>query len=780
MKILVNYSPTEQNYLSMLQYYIREKGYAAVSTSKTLSISELVDKAKVTGCEGILLCNESTLRELVPDGSVSLDSYRGSRLNYSTPVVVCNALSHLVTVDHGPFLLRNDLEKFKHLEEREPFRHSVLECISDFDPAFSILKDSVFIAYDIETVTLSEEGSIIEGDSDEKSDSIENGTTIITCASFTGVFSDGTTHTFVLPFFDFMEPHFISDYEFASAIKLLRDILDLPNPKCMHNGMYDCLHSIVYRAWPRNYCLDTMAMAWSQYSSLPKSLDFVASITLPDYIQWKPQAKEAVKNHSIQQYWEYNAKDTFNTARICLYYLKRLPMYARHNYATQFKLVYPALYCGFEGFLIDNDKRKELRRKREIEVEQDLKELQIMCDDVGDIHAKKPTGFNPGSYRQVQTIIYDILGAKDPHIGYKKENGRKARITKGTDEKNLSSIGAQHPILAKLTSAIIRYRNNSKAIGTYFDFVQKKGRLLYHINPFGTDTGRMASRRSNFWCGTQIQNIPYYAKEMLVADPGFFLCEPDNSQSEARCTAYLAQEENLIKALETPGRDFYKSLGTLFFQIPYEEVTTDFRNKVLKKIVHGTNYMMGPATFIENAGVENILFAASVLGKVIVEKPTEENEITLLNFAKSLLEKYHEPFPRIRKWYQEVKNEIIATDKLENPLRGTRYFFGDIEKKYQIFSSAVAHGPQKLSVSILNIGWWKQWLLQKKEPEDFRMKAQIHDSAPFQYRKGREDIRKKAIECFRNPVVIHGRTLRIPVDFKTGKDWGHMIKGVEE
>jgi len=695
-------------------------------------------------------------------------------------VVVGNSLAHINTVDHGIFLLRTDLEKFRHLKEKTVFNYSILQHTSDFSIAFLLLQPALFIAYDIETITLSEEGSILEGDSDEKSESVENGTTIITCASFTGIFSDGEIMTWVLPFFDFMDPHWNSDWEFIKAIEFLQKILNLPNPKCMHNGMYDCLHSIVYRAWPRNFCLDTMAMAWSQYSSLPKTLDFVASITLPDYIQWKPQAKEAVKNHSIQQYWEYNAKDTFNTARICLHYLKHLPAYARRNYATQFKLVYPALYCGFEGFLIDENKRKALREKRVIEVEESLKELQIMCDDIGDIRAKKPLGFNPGSYKQVQTIIYDILGARDSRIGYRKENGRKTRVTRGTDEKNLSSVGSQHPIIFKIASAIIRYRENSKAIGTYFDFVRKKGRLLYHINPFGTDTGRMASSRSNFWCGTQIQNIPYYAKEMLVADPGFILCEPDNSQSEARCTAYLAKEGKLINALEQAGRDFYKSLGTLFFQINYDDVSIDFRNKVLKKIVHGTNYMMGPATFIENAGVENILFAASVLGVVIREKPEAKNEMTLLAFAKSLLEKYHEPFPRIRQWYQEVKASIIATHMLKSPLGYTRYFFGDIEKKYQIFSSAVAHGPQNLSVAILNMGWWKQWLLQKEEPESFRMKAQIHDSAPFQYKEGREDIRKRAIDCFKNPVEIHGRTLRIPVDYKSGKNWGHMVKGTEE
>ena len=780
MKILVNYSPSEANYLPVLSYYLKDKNYAAVSTSKTLSISELVDKAKSSNCQGIFLCNPETLKNCVPDGPVTLDLYRGSRLDYSVPIIVGNSLAQINTVDHGKFVLQTDLDKFKHLniKENKNFVYEVLKSTSSFAAALEVLKTALFIAYDIETITVSSSGEAQEGDTEEESDSVENGTTIITCASYTALLSSGNFITYVLPFFNFKEPHWISDWEFAQAIEFLQKANALDNAKCMHNGMYDCVHSIVYRAWPRNFCLDTMAMMHAQYPSLPKSLDFVASIVLPDYYQWKPQAKAASKSRDINQYWAYNAKDTFNTARICLYYLKHLPDYARRNYAKQFKLVYPSLYCGFEGFLIDNDKRKELRAEREAVVDKMLAELQIITDDVGDLKAKKKTGFNPSSYRHVQMYVYDVLGAADPHIGFKKENGKRSRVTRGTDEKNLTAIGEQHPILFAFTNRVIKYREARKAIGTYFDFIQKNGRLLYNINPFGTETGRMASKKSNFWCGTQVQNIPPYAKEMLVSDEGYTLCEPDNSQSEARCTAYLSQDVALITALETPGKDFYRTLGTLFFNIPYEDVTPEFRNMVLKRIVHGTNYMMGDRTFIENAGLEALLFAAQTLSIRIVQKPSGEAGMTILQFAESLLDKYHQPFKRIRLWYKEVKNEIETTHMLCSPLGHTRYFFGDITKKYQIFASAVAHGPQNLSVDILNKGWWRQWLLQKEEPIAFRMKAQIHDSAPFQYLDGREDIRDRAIECFRNPVVVHGRTLIIPVDYKYGKDWGHMKKGV--
>lgn len=795
MKILINFQENERHMLPVLSYFIRQQGYTAISTSKALTISQLIDKAKSSGCQGVFLVNAQTLANCVPGTRPTLDLYRGSRLDYSVPVIVGNSLLQINSVIHGRFILETDLAKFKALscQETKLFLYSVLDETHKFSSALQQIEQSLFVAVDIETVTLSPEGEILEGSSSQASDEassylsddnnftgdvVENGFTVITCVSFTCFTNNGEFKTYVLPFWNFLSCHWSSEYEYILAMQFLKAACETHTPKAMHNGQYDCLHLIAHRIFPRNFCIDTMGMAHAQYCSLPKSLDFVASLVLPDFYQWKPQAKEASSNKDIQQYWGYNAKDTFYTARIALHYLRKLPAYAKRNYGDQFKLVYPSLYCAFEGFLIDQRERSRLKAEREVLVEKQLEELQTILDDRGDISGKKKVGFNPSSPKQVQYYIYDVLGAKDPHIGFKKVNGKRTRIVRGTDAKNLSAIGEQHPILAAVTTRLISYRENRKAISTYFNFVQREGRLLYHLDPFGTGTERMASKKSSFWCGTQIQNIPQYAKTMLIADPGYTICEPDNSQSEARCTAYLAQDLKLIEALETPGKDFYTSLGTLFFGMEYEKVTKEFRNKVLKRIVHGTNYMMQEQTFIENAGVDNLLFAAMVLGVVITPTPTRGNnkEMTMKSFAGLLLEKYHEPFQRIRKWYQEIKNEISSTHMLRSPLGHVRYFFGDPAKHYQTFASAVAHGPQNLSVTIVNKGWWKLWLLQKKFPTELRMKAQVHDSAPFQYLTDRPDIRDRAIECFRTPVVIHGRELRIPVDYKEGPSWGETVE----
>jgi DNA polymerase I-like protein with 3'-5' exonuclease and polymerase domains len=560
-----------------------------------------------------------------------------------------------------------------------------------------------------------------------------------------------------LPLVDFGIDHWNNDSEYFQAIQFLRKTNKLSIPKVMHNGMYDATHLIRYHAEPYHYSLDTMALAHAEYAELPKTLDFVASYHLYDYIFWKDDSEEAAKKKDIEKYWAYNAKDTWYTARILAAQLRTAPAYAYKNYSSKFRTVYPALYCNFEGIKIDQEKRMESRTASLAQKAKALEGLQIKFAD---------KNFNPGSWQQVEKYVYKVFGAKKPNIGKSKS---------ATDEKNLKSVAEQHPLLARLVTDILDYREAQKAIGTYYDFIQREGRLLWALNPFGTETERMACSASSLWCGTQVQNIPPYAKSMLIADDGYELFEADNKQSEGRTTAYCAQEENLIRALENAEKDFYKTLGTLFFNIPYEQVTKAFRNDVLKRIVHGTNYMMGAKTFIENIGVMILFKTAQQLDYKIVETPKKhrDEEKTLKQFAQMLLDSYHKPFPRVRKWYDEIKYEIDTTGYLVSPLGHTRKFFGDITSNHNMLRGAVAHQPQNLSVSILDRGLnrvYHELVIPGKG--DIRLKAQIHDSIFGQIRLGmREYYAPRIIACMDNPILVHGRTLSIPVDIKFGHNW---------
>lgn len=752
MRVLVNYEASEKLLLPTIAGFLKRENVQAIASSNPMHLAELLSIAKDKQVEAIILCNETTLRNVSMNKKATLDGYRGSRFNFSTPILVVNKINHVHTVNHGGFLLGKDLEKLRTIHQKAtPFSFTLLDKPSLFPKYLELFSKAVLISYDIETVTLNE---------NEKE--LKAGDTIITCVSYTILLPTGVIRTYVLPLVNFTEEFWVKQGDYEKAITFMQKANKLDVPKVMHNGMYDSMHSIIYHAEPHNFALDTMAMAHSEYAELPKSLDFVASMHCYDYVQWEDESEDARKTKDMQKYWGYNAKDTWYTMRVAISQLKNMPAYARRNYSDKFKLVYACLYCGFEGFKIDIEVQDRVRDEAQIKLDKARSLLQTYVAD---------PNFNPGSWQQVEKYIYKVFGAIKPKIGKSKS---------GTDEKNLSAVADQHPLLALLTSNMLDYREAQKAIGTYFNFLQKNKRLLWTLNPFGAETERMSCNASSLWCGTQVQNIPYYAKKFLIADEGFTILEADNKQSEGRCTAYCAQDEDLIKALEDPVYDFYKTLGTLFFQMPYEEVTDFFRNKVLKRIVHGTNYVMGAKTFKDNIGAKILHQTASILGFKLVPKPSSRKpeEKTIIGFCKELLDKYHVPFPRIRKWYKELELEVKTTGQIKSPLGHVRKFFGDITKNHNIFRSAVAHQPQNLSGAILNIGFWKIYKHMVVEPilplklGDVRLKAQIHDSNMLQAKDEHvELVKTRMLEYMDNPVTVHGRILRIPVDINTGKSW---------
>src|SRR4029078_1364127 len=117
-----------------------------------------------------------------------------------------------------------------------------------------------------------------------------------------------------------------------------------------------------------------------------------------------------------------------------------------------------------------------------------------------------------------------------------------------------------------------------------------------------------ASKASNFWCGTQIQNIPEYAKSQLIADikekregekreeekrkeEEWELCELDKKASESFTTAYLSQDKNLLNVLHN-SPDFHCTNASLFCGIPFEELFANGKvlNKPIRTITHTVNH----------------------------------------------------------------------------------------------------------------------------------------------------------------------------------------------
>ncbi len=749
MRLLLNCTKEDKQHKPALVRLLGAE-HMAMITSAVMDQTSLLAAAtrKEIKADAIICNNPDTLKNLVP-GTGNPSDWRGSVLRFSTPVLCVNPFDHLRTMPHGEWLLKQDLTKLDAIHHpAKKLSYDVIKNATALSTVFNTHRDAYFLVIDIET----------------------SKTNLITCIGFT--FCDKSVIAGEYNFYNYIVP-FDIDYwrnesEFNSVVTYLREYLSSTDmPKCFHNGAYDTYHLLRYGIAVRNYILDTEYLWFSWFSELNKSLAFVSSILLYDAYYWKEEG--AGDRHDL---WKYCAKDCWYTARNLILMLQHMPPWAKQNYSVKFPEVFSAVNVKFFGFLVDQEKHHELRAEAEAELDAAKASLTVMADE---------PDFNPGSWQQVSKLLYDILGAKKP-----ARRGRGASKA-GTDESTLKKIALQHPLIERFVGHILEYRGQRKAIGTYYDAALFHGRLKFGQNIDGTTTGRHSSNSLPMYVpnpsgkkkdeknyGTQIQNIPPYMRKCLQADPGFRLGEVDKKQSEARCTAYQSQDLDLIRGLES-GEDFYIYTTRRFFGISLDPDDPTLHDKgslrqITKKIIHGTNYMMGPETFID-AFIKEIGFTELRKAQALLNM----EKVPLIEFAAYLLGLYHKGYPRVPKWWNETKLALIKTNRIVTADGWTRLFFGDVKTDHKRLRDAVAHQPQHLSVAGINKSMWRLLNLQIESKGEYILMAQVHDSIMFQAKIEKFDYyMSKTLELMHHIDNINGRTLIIPLEANYGTHWKPM------
>jgi DNA polymerase I-like protein with 3'-5' exonuclease and polymerase domains len=388
----------------------------------------------------------------------------------------------------------------------------------------------------------------------------------------------------------------------------IRAILSTPVAKIFQNGKYDLSYLQAYNAAPVNYLWDTAEFFHSWYSELPKDLASLNSFFVRDSMYWKDLADTS----DLHQYYKYNALDTWATANVFLAWMAEAPQWAKYNYANTFPLQFPCHLSEMTGIARDNVEMKIAFDEQQYIVENQGRSLAVMVDT---------PHFNVNSPVQMKALL-TILGCKDLE-------------TAGA--KDLAKAALRHPLNNRIIKQVLAIRKARKLNSTYLtagkEFYghlgqytsgerKRAGRILYSLNPHGTDTGRLASKEHHFWCGLQVQNIPRgtSVKRTLIADPEFYIAECDLEQAESRDTAFISGDENLIKAV-TGTRDFHSVNASAFFGLPYDSIYDSILQKVINKPVrqiaknvnHGANYLMGWSVLIDTMGEDRILEAKQLL-----------------------------------------------------------------------------------------------------------------------------------------------------------------------
>jgi DNA polymerase I-like protein with 3'-5' exonuclease and polymerase domains len=473
--------------------------------------------------------------------------------------------------------------------------------------------------------------------------------------------------------------------------------------------------------------------------------------------------KDLADTSDLHTYYLYNAKDTYATACVFLSMVREMPQWALNNYSNEFPLLFPCHLSEMTG------------------IKRDIPSLSIQCKEVESSIATKNTAlsrmlgvqaFNVNSPVQMKELLA-ILGCKD---------------LESADAKNLAKAKLRHPLNARIINLILEVRKERKLVSTYLTPGKEyRGRILYSLNPHGTDTGRLASKEHHFWCGLQVQNIPRgtVVKRTFIADDGFVIAECDLEQAESRDTAHIAGDNSLINAVSGT-RDFHSVNASAFFGVPYDSIYDDnagkARDKALrdlaKRVNHGANYNMGPGVLVETMGEDKIAQAASILK---LPRLWSYKQI-----AEHLLASFHKTYPAIsRIYYPGVIHEITTTKMLSSKAIHqvnyqasstglVRYCFSDPSKSKSALNAYVAHPPQSLNAMTLNKAYMKVFYeIALRYPADFKLLAQIHDSILFQFRIGKEELAEKVKECMEIPVSVVGydgkeREFTVPAALKAG------------
>lgn len=744
-------SEDEDGYLSGMKSAFQGAAVKQVYASKIDTLAELVLAGAQKGISHFVTTQESILKKLLPSGTIQkkakISNYAGSVIPYEVSgkkaeFLIIRPLQTIKTLSYGEFLMQVYCSKFTkphNWRQESEFEFKIINDEPDIQVAYDVLKHADLISVDIETA--------------------KEPMPHITMVGYTGFWfrSNGAIDSFsyVMPVKEMYHVHW------------MRKINSIEAPKVMQNGKYDLSYFFRYGAPLINYLFDLINAMHSWYCELPKDVGFSSSLLLRNSMYWKDLSDTGDYVDSCR----YNALDTWTTGEAFISWMASAPDWAKRNYIEEFSIVPACHMCEMTGIKRDMKFLASANEKGNKELDRFLNSIRLMTAE---------PNFNPSSPKQCVQLLR-VLGEKE-----EKDKYGNVKKPLSSAEPVLEKVSFKHPLNERILGSILDYRGQRKEISTYLPVGEDskefgapgKERILFAINPHGTDTGRLASREHHFWCGLQIQNIPADSdtKESLVADEGFELWEADFSQAEDRGVAFSSGDKALLHIFES-GVDSHSYKASMFFGIPYEEIYDVVHGKVLlkdirqlgKKVNHGANYNMGAYILLQTMGIKAVREAQRLL-----KLP---KDWSLEGVCKYLLLQYEKAFPEVKgAYYDSIVKEIVTTHKMVGATGFTRYCFGDPRKNKLDLNSYVAHKTQSLNAMCLNKAFLAVFLQLGFNP-NFKLIAQIHDSILFMTRKRHDYLADKVQELMTFPVPVTDckgvtRDMIVPVDIKKlGNNW---------
>ena len=512
----------------------------------------------------------------------------------------------------------------------------------------------------------------------------------------------------------------------------------LTHPNCEvigQNFSYDAQYFWRHMHFLPRLKRDTMLTQHTLFSNLQKGLDFLSSMYCEHHLYWKDEGKEWDAKTGEDQLWTYNCKDAVITFEVDTAQQAAVDqMRLREVHDFQQRLFWPVLESMNRGLRVDTSQRGQFAFTLQEEI---AKREQWLIDTLGEpLNIKSPL--------QMKRMFYETLGQKP--VLSRKTGG----VT--CDDEALRKIAEREPLLLPVTKKIAELRSLGVFLSTFINApLDTDGRMRCSFNIGGTETYRFSSSKNAFGSGLNLQNIPKgggddelelpNVRSLFIPDPGMTFFDIDLSSADLRIVVWESDEPDM-KALLKAGLDPYTEIAKEFYHDP-SITKKDPRRQTFKSFAHGTNYLGTAKGLAERLG----------LGVHEAEKTQKW---------------YFSRFPKIKKWQDDLKDQVYKRRMVQNVFGYRCYFFDRIEGT--IFNQAAAWIPQSTVACLINRAYVKIY----EELPEVQILLQVHDSLAGQFPTHLGDwmtnqiVAKAEIE-----LPYPGDPLVIPVGVKTSTaSWG--------
>lgn len=715
----------------------------------------------------LIVVNDDDTLSVITGKKYTLATTRGSLYYFDgIPCIVIEEFKSLNYKDYAQWQFEHDLAKivrwYTGRQKNEPaFRYTLCNSVDQVVAHCAAAENSVFIAEDIETA---------------------NG--FITSIAFTYIDAEGKLVTFTVPFYNPQESdgaYWRSTEEEIAVRKAIQKLQRSPVLKGYQNGTYDCAYQLVQSMEPVNYLFDSQNMMHCLWVELPKKLHNISSYFIDHYTYWKDEGKGDKEDGfgkgraGLEQYWRYNGLDSYYTF-LCIWYLVRYYnhpefAYAIPNYDSEFTLsIGPCLAASMRGIPVDRSRHNKIMAEQLAKADEGREDLKRLSGD---------RDYNVGSPNDNAWLLYDVLGAQTTRL---QRKGSKYG-PRSTDEKVLFLMKEQRNFfINNAIDRIFRAKKPQGILSKYGNWYKlvTKGRFLSWHNAAATETFRFNSGSSQFWTGTNGQNLQPFIQEMFVAYDDYVIVDCDYSASDDWFIAYHAGDEGKINTLKT--KDTHSFHAATFFKLSYDDVVRGKKageawvvdaikgvRQIAKKFNHGANFRMGPEMLYNLMGRDMAVSTAKLMGHANAEQMSDKE---LIGMCRHILDLYDHPkigmYKRIRPWHDETTQELKDRHGLVTNAHGITRSFLKSPDDHAVQRALSSYYGQSGTSGNINRALREIFYSGLDDGKRVVFVLQVHDSLKFLVHRSALHLVAEIKAIMEKPVTINGNSFVVPVSVECG------------